>query len=97
MADVIVNFHSSMDNQAPLANALPAQSEVITSGAGSTQSAPLNSKAENVTIKSIGGAVWVSVGPNPTAAIGTHWHIGDGETLSLGSVRAGDRVAVIDA
>lgn len=97
MATVQINFGIAMHSGAPVPNAVPEAKQTITSSATNQVSTAVAKSGNVVTIKSIGGAVWVAVGQSPVASAGTDWHVSDGEYIHLGSISPGDKVAVIDA
>lgn len=98
MATVGIAFGAAMDGTAPVLAAQPVASEAITSSAASQQSTSTAPASPAVcTITSIGGAIWVTFGTNPTAVAGTGYLIPDGATRDFGRLAPGWKVAVIDA
>lgn len=78
-------------------SAHPRAVENITSGITSIQSAGSAIGGEVLRIVTIGGGIYIRVGRDPTAAIGSGYLLRDGDVLDLGGLQDGDKVAVINA
>jgi hypothetical protein len=70
------------------------QAQITTSGS-SQQSAVVNAATAFVSLRPIGGNVYVKIGSNPTAA-NTSKFLVDGDAWDV-DVNPGDKIAVIDA
>lgn len=96
MATVHVAFSGATAAGAPVYPAAPKQAETLTSSASSQQTSISADGSAYAHVSASGGAVFVSIGQNPTAASGAGWLVADGETKSFGVLKEGDKVAVID-
>jgi hypothetical protein len=95
MAVVQIAF-TAPEGIAPLAQAVPALSQTITTS-GTSQATDIVSRNGGVcTITASGNNVWAAFGPSPTAAPNTHQLILSGQTRDF-ALGPGKRVAVIDA
>ncbi len=98
MATVAINFESPANvGGTSVFNAYPRKSESVTSSGTSQQTTITALANEAATITSTGGNVWVKAGQSPTAAAGDNTLVLDGETKTIGPMRAGDEIAIIDA
>lgn len=97
MATVNVRFGSVMGAGAPVYAPIPRAAEAITTSATSAQATNKAVSGDYATVTSVGGAVWVRIGQNPTAAAGATDLIPDGGSRDFGPLREGDTVAVINA
>lgn len=75
----------------------PRAVETITTSASSQATTATALAGELASITVSGGAIFVKVAAAPTAASGSGYLIPDGGRLDLGSLAAGDKVAVINA
>jgi len=102
MATVQINLVSSTARiqQQPVADSSPIDGDTFTSSGSSQQGQAIASSNPGYdtywAVTSAGGNVWVTFGPNPTAAPGTSWLVPDGQTFWFRAV-PGDIAAVIDA
>lgn len=98
MATVHVNFEDPTNiGGTSVFSAYPRASEDFTSS-GTSQATTITALANEVaSITSSGGAIWAKAGQSPTAAAGDNHLVADGETKSIGGLRAGDTIAIIDA
>jgi hypothetical protein len=96
MADIRIRFGGVMGGGAPVYSPIPRQSAKITSSAGSTATTVTAEGNDYVTIKAIGGAVAFAVGQAPVAIATSGDVVMDGESVDLGPLKQGDKVAVID-
>lgn len=67
----------------------------LTVSGSSQQSAAVNASTAFVSIRPVGGAVYVALGANPTASATTKY-LADGDVYDV-HVDAGDKIAVINA
>lgn len=95
MATVHIRFGGLMGGGAPVYAPTPSSAQTITSSATSQQSTAVAQAGDYVTVDASGGAVLVAIGQNPTAASS----VGDmvQATKDFGPLKAGDKVAIIDA
>ena len=99
MAAVYITFTGAMGGGAPSLLAISKAAQKITSSGTSQSTTYAAEGGEYARIVASGGSIAVAVGPLPTAAsgaTGTHWAV-DGVPLDLGPLKAGDKIAVIDA
>ncbi len=97
MATVNVRIGSVMGAGASVYAPIPRSAEAVTSGATSAQASGVAQQGDYLTVTSVGGAVWVKIGANPTAAAGSTDLIPDGGTRDFGPLKEGEKVAIIDA
>lgn len=98
MATAHVTFNRTYDvgGQA-LAAYAPSAAQTITTSGTSQQTTITAGYLDVATITVTGGAVFIAVGTNPTAASGAGYLIPDGGRLELAGLPASAKVAVINA
>ena len=98
MANIHVRFGPVMAAGAPTYTRAPRRSETVTSSGTSAQSTNTADDGDFATVTAIDGAVYVLIGPNPTAlASGAGMEaIPSGGVKDFGPLKTGDKVAVID-
>ena len=97
MAVVYIALTTVMGGGAPVYAPIPLAAQKINSTASSQQSTiSVLGSGRYARITSVGGAVSISVGPNPTAVSGQGYVIPDGGTIDLGILAVGDKIACID-
>ncbi len=97
MATVQINFDDPANiGGTSVFNAYPRASEDLTSSGTSQQTTITAIAGEVASITASGGAVWVKAGQSPTAAAGDNHLVADGETKTIGLLRDGDEIAIID-
>lgn len=94
MAIVGVTLGKASKNNAVVLTSAPRVSEKLTSSAASAASTNIAQAFEYWHIATVGD-IWVTFGPNPTAAVGTGFLINAGSSMDF-EATAGDKVAVID-
>lgn len=97
MADVRIRFGGVMGGGAPVYAPIPDATAKITSSASSQATTAAAEQNDYVTIKAIGGTVAFAIGPAPVAIATSGDVVADGERMDLGPLKAGDKVAIIDA
>lgn len=98
MAKVYVTLGRVMGGGAPVYAPTPSASgAVITSSSSSQTAAPVAGDGDYATIYASGGAVRIAVGPTPTAVLNAGRPVGDGQTIDIGPLKLGDKIAVIDS
>lgn len=96
MATAYIRFGGAMGGGAPVLAPKPDATATITTSA-SSQATAVASKGDYARISAIGGVVRYAVGPAPVALAGSGDWVLDGQTVDLGPLSIGDRIAVIDA
>lgn len=96
MATVSIEFGAVLGAGAPVYAPVPRATQTITSSGTSQQSNEAQG-GDFVTVVTTGGAIWVAIGQNPTAAAGTQRLLPDGAGRDFGPLKEGDKVAIIDA
>jgi hypothetical protein len=97
MATVHVRFGSVMGEGAPVYAPIPKTAATITSSASSQATTIAAEDSDYLTVTTSGGAVFIAIGQNPTAASGRGDLLPDGSSKDFGPLKTGDKVAVIDA
>lgn len=96
MADVRIRFAVASGAGQPVHAARPDGQAKITSSTSSQIMGATASGGDFLTIRSIGGAIAFDIAANPVAVATSGDIVMDGETVTLGPLREGDRVAIID-
>ncbi len=99
MATVFVTISKAMGGNSPVYSPISSAAQKITSSGTSQKLSISCQTGDYVAITSVGGAIAVRMGINPTAvsgAAGTHF-IADGQSKDFGPMSRDDEVAVIDA
>lgn len=98
MAKVYVSFGRVMGGGAPVYAPTPSSSSpAITSSATSQQASIIAGDGDYATVFATGGAVRIAFGPTPTAVANSGRVIGDGQSIDLGPLKNGDKIAIIDS
>lgn len=98
MATVHVTFRTAHNlGSAAIYSKSPRAAQTITSSAVSQQTTITAEAGEIATIAVTGGAIFIAIGANPTAASGAGDLIPDGAQLQLGILSAGNKIAIINA
>lgn len=101
MATVSINLCTTTARmqQQPVVDDVPVDSEVLTSS-GASQQGTVVAATQTADIfwavASVGGAIWVKFGTNPTVSAGDGFLVGDGQTIWLRAT-PGNKPAIIDA
>lgn len=98
MGTIHVAFGGAMGAGAPVYPPAPRKSEAVTSSASSASTTNTANGGEYARIVSVDANVYLAVGSSPTAlASGAGMHVClSGNTLDLGPLKDGDKVAVIN-
>lgn len=97
MADVRIRFGGVMGGGAPVYSPIPDATAKITSSGTSHATSVSAEQNDYVTIKAIGGAVAFAIGQAPVAVATSGDVVAAGERADFGPLKAGDKVAIIDA
>lgn len=96
MATAYIRFGGAMGGGAPVLSPIPNATATITTSATS-QPTTIASAGQYARIASVGGVIRYAVGPNPVALAGSGDWVLDGQSVDIGPLSIGDRIAVIDA
>lgn len=96
MADVRIRMAVGSGAGYPVHASRPDAQAKITSSASSQVMGATASGGDFLTIRSIGGAIAFDIAAAPVAVATSGDIVMNGETVTLGPLREGDRVAVID-
>jgi hypothetical protein len=97
MATVYIRFGGAMGGGAPVLATIPNATATVTSS-GTSQVAPIvATSGDYLRVSATGGVVRLAVGGSPVAENDAGDWVLDGQTVDLGPLSQGDRIAVIDA
>lgn len=96
MANINIVIAGAGKSGIPIYWGKPVTSETITSSGTSAQSTIQATNNGQIARVCGDGNVYVNVGTNPTAAIGSVWFLPSGQPIDL-LLDIGDKIAVIDA
>lgn len=96
MATVDIRFGPVMGGGAP-AYQKGGKYQTISSTASSQQSTIIASDGDFARVSSVGGKVRIAFAASPTAIADDGEWVLDGQTIDVGPLSAGDKIAVIDA
>ena len=97
MATLHLVFARAGDSGIEVMPAKPRVAETITTSGTSQQSNISAETGDFAAVTVTGGNVWLRFGASPPAASGGGWLLADGDTIYLGGLTLGDKLAVIDA
>lgn len=94
MATAYIAFGGANDKGVSVPNVSPTQAETIASGSATSIAAQ---NEQIISVTAIGGDIWIAAGAAPVAAPNSGRRIRDGDTMHLGGVSPGMKIATIDA
>jgi len=98
MAKVYVSFGRVMGGGAPVYSPTPSSSSaVITTSGASQQASIVAGDGDYATVYATGGAIRIAFGPSPIAVANSGRVVGDGQSIDLGPLKNGDKIAIIDS
>ena len=98
MAIAYIRFGGAMGGGAPVLSPRPDAVQVInTTSSTQATSAANASRGGYARISATGGVIRYAVGPSPTAVGDQGDWVLDGQTVDIGPLNVGDRIAVIDS
>lgn len=99
MATAYIRFGGAMGGGAPVLSPIPQATQTITtSGTSQATTAASNGNYARITVTGDAGAVVrYAVGPSPAALAGSGDVVLAGQSVDIGPLNIGDRIAVIDA
>ena len=87
-----------MGGGAPVLSSRPDAVQAFSTTSSSQATSVANaSRGGYARISATGGVIRYAVGPNPTAVAGDGDWVLDGQTVDIGPLNVGDRIAVIDS
>ena len=97
MSAIHITLGQVMGAGAPVFAPTPRAVQALASDSTSTASTITADDGDYACIAAYGGDVLITIGPSPVAATGTGYRIATGTRMEFGPLKAGDRIAVIDA
>ena len=96
MATAYIRFGGCMGGGAPVLSPIPDATGTITTS-GTSQATTITSNGSYARISAVGGVIRYAVGAAPVAVAGSGDWVLDGQTVDIGPLNVGDKIAVIDA
>ena len=97
MATAYIRFGRVLGGGASVYTPIPDQTETITTSGTSQATTIVAQEGRFARVSASGGTIRIAVGQNPTALAGSGDWVMDGDTLDIGRLTVGEKIAVIDA
>lgn len=96
MATAYIRFGRVMGGGAPVYSPTPNATATITTSGTSQATTVSAQEGDFIRVTASGGAIRIAIGAAPVALAGSGDWLLDGDTMDLGPLKYGDKIAVID-